>query len=74
MPSGREHPLSEDEVDVFAFADTETDADIHLRTHRALPHGFLCRALGRGDQRDRDRAAATREGIGIGGCVGGVVG
>jgi hypothetical protein len=61
-------------IDIFAFADTETDADIHLRTHRALPHSFLRRALGRGDQRDRDRAATTREGIGIDGRVGGIVG
>jgi hypothetical protein len=54
VPSGVEHALAEDQVDVAALADAEADPQVHLRAHRALAHGLLGRPLGRGHQGDGD--------------------
>src|ERR1019366_7429232 len=74
VPSGGEHSLAEDEVDIFALADAKADADVHLRSDGAFSHGFLGRALGCRDQGDRDGTAAAGDGIGVGRSVWRVVG
>src|SRR5579872_1321510 len=56
IPSCGEHSLAEDEVCVFALADPEADADVHLRADCSLAHGFLGWPLCRGDEGNRDRA------------------
>jgi hypothetical protein len=57
VPSGLEHALSQDQVDVASFADAEADTYVHLGAHRAVAHYFLGGALGCGCHRDGDRAA-----------------
>lgn len=54
VPSGIEHALAEDQVDVAALADAEADPQVHLRAHRALAHGLLGRS-----HRSRARVGAT---------------
>src|SRR6266545_678483 len=65
MPPRAEHALPQDEINVLAFPDTEADAYVHLRPYDALAHRLLRRALSRGDQRDRDGPAATRDRVGF---------
>ena len=65
IPSGPEHSLPEDKVDVPRLADAETYPQIHLGTYRALAHGLLGRPLGRGYQGDGDGASQPRDGIGV---------
>src|ERR1700722_14585982 len=55
IPSGPQHSLPEDQVDVPRFADTEADPQIHLRANGALAHRLLRWPLCRGDKSYRDR-------------------
>ena len=63
-PSCGEHSLTEDEVDVFAFADTKANAYIHLRADRTLSHGFLGWALSGRNEGDGHGTATASDGIG----------
>ena len=58
MPSGGEHALAEDQVDVAALADAEAHAHVHLRAERALAHRLLGRPLGGRNEGHRDSPAA----------------
>jgi hypothetical protein len=61
VPSGREHSLPEDQVNVAAFPDSQAYPDVHLRPHGVAAHGLLRRSLGSGEQVSRDGPAAPRE-------------
>jgi len=74
IPSGPEHSLPQDQVDVAWLADPEAYPQVHLRAHRAGAHGLLRGTLGRGDKGHRDRPAKPRDGIGIAHRTGGLVG
>jgi hypothetical protein len=69
IPSGAEHALPEDKVDVPWLADPEAYPQVPLRAYRALAHRLLRGPLRSGDEGDRYCAAKPRDGIGIGRAI-----